>query len=109
MTFDPPLSGRVRTYISHYLLYSHGHRTLVSTLSLGVGVVNRLLSNQRGPPPVQVESLKLAFQIIATLLDTPSEVRPHHTTQPPTHCLHTGTHCFGTRTHHPVPQARHTH
>ncbi|XP_064385444.1 nucleoporin NUP188-like isoform X2 [Halichondria panicea] len=68
-----PTSGHVGTYISHYLLHSHGHRTLVSTLSLGVGVVNRLLSNQQGPPPVQVESLKLAFQIIATLLNNPSE------------------------------------
>ncbi len=68
-------SGCVWAFLSHYLLHSHGHRTLTTTLSLGVGVVNMLLSNQQGPPPVLVESLKLTLEIITELLQSSTEVR----------------------------------
>ena len=62
-------------FMTHFLLHSHGHQTLLGTLSLGVGVANTLLSNQYSSPrpPVQVESLKLVFGIIDLLLQAKSQ------------------------------------
>ena len=86
ITHPHTLSDRVGAYLSHTLLHSHCHRTLTSTLSLGVGVVNKLLSNQQGPPPVLIESLKLTFEIITELLHSSTEVSntASHFTQPHT-------------------------
>lgn len=62
-------------FLTHFLLHSHGHQILLGTLSLGVETVNSLLKNQYSSPrlPLQVESLKVVFEIIDLLLQIKSQ------------------------------------
>lgn len=65
-------------FVQHFLLHSVGSHSLLSTLSLSLDTVNALYSSRLSVsgPVLQVEALKIAFQVIDILLKNKKDTSP---------------------------------